>query len=422
MKKYLNKVKNHLLCSYVIFNILFLLVTLFLYSFHIVSYKLISLFYIALLVINILAILTHIFIKKKRKEKLRFKSFDIFLLIFFILTLISSILSINTHDAFFGRDTRFEGFFQISYYFSLFLLSSFLNKKEKKYVTYFILTLGLFSTIHAHIQKFELFNIRSLYNSLKPDVSGYTANPNFLGSEVSICLGLVIGLLFDSNNKKEKIIYYILLTVFTSGLLISDTLSALVALICILIYTLVYAIRKNKKLIYGIIILIISLMTLFESITKTTSLVKDLITAKDQSIEIVKGNIKDNYGTNRMFIWKETIKVVPNNLTYGVGVDNFYYAFGKRPLVRKYRYIDKAHNEYLQILVCEGIYALISYLVFIGILVVKGIKYSNKNNTLFLLLPVLSYLVQAFFNISVIEVAPLFYICLGLLSEREKNI
>ena len=79
----------------------------------------------------------------------------------------------------------------------------------------------------------------------------------------------------------------------------------------------------------------------------------------------------------------------------------------------KYFY-DKVHNEYLQILITEGIFCLISYLVMYGIICIRGMKNSFKNKEIYLLLPVIGYLVQAFFNISVIEVAPIFFIALGL--------
>ena len=127
-----------------------------------------------------------------------------------------------------------------------------------------------------------------------------------------------------------------------------------------------------------------------------------------------------------MCIWKNTLKIVPKNLIHGVGVDNYYYAFDGKPLYSKNGkvFYDKAHNEYLQILITEGIFCLISYLAFYGIITVRGTKYSFKNKEVYFILPIIGYLVQAFFNISVIEVAPIFYIALGLgdtFKDKQKN-
>ena len=57
---------------------------------------------------------------------------------------------------------------------------------------------------------------------------------------------------------------------------------------------------------------------------------------------------------------------------------------------------------------------MISYLLLYGIIVIKELIYIFKEKEVFLILPVLGYLIQAFFNISVIEVAPIFFIILGL--------
>ena len=144
--------------------------------------------------------------------------------------------------------------------------------------------------------------------------------------------------------------------------------------------------------------------------------------------EITKLNFDDNYGTKRMYIWKSTLKVVPKYILHGVGIDNFVYAFDGKILTRKYmkngkvqyRVYDKAHNEYLQILITEGIFALIFYLLFYGFIVFYGIKNSVLTKKVFLILPIIGYLIQAFFNISVIEVAPIFFISLGLSIDRSR--
>ena len=98
-----------------------------------------------------------------------------------------------------------------------------------------------------------------------------------------------------------------------------------------------------------------------------------------EASEISKGNFNDSYGTSRMFIWKNTLEIVPNHLLHGVGIDNFYYAFGDEPLFKKTAkgkiiFYDKAHNEYLQKLVCEGVFSCITYLLLLLIIFVGAFK------------------------------------------------
>ena len=64
-------------------------------------------------------------------------------------------------------------------------------------------------------------------------------------------------------------------------------------------------------------------------------------------------NEKAIIGTKRIYIWKNTLRIVPKNIIHGVGIDNFAKAFNGGPLIRKYSIYDKAHNEYLQILILK---------------------------------------------------------------------
>ena len=158
-----------------------------------------------------------------------------------------------------------------------------------------------------------------------------------------------------------------------------------------------------------------------EDILKDTTIAKELINLGNETIEISKGNFDDNFGTDRMFGWKETIKIIPNYWLTGVGIDNFYYAFNGKPLTINngiFGY-DKVHNEYLQVFITQGVLSFITYILLFANIVFVGIKESYKNDKLYLLLPVGGYMIQAFFNISVIDVAPLFYIGLGLLYDRK---
>ena len=154
-------------------------------------------------------------------------------------------------------------------------------------------------------------------------------------------------------------------------------------------------------------------------ILNLTPIIKFASNAKNEVTQIAKGNLNDEFGSNRMALWKRTIKVVPKYLIHGVGIDNFANVLDGKPIVYSKNIYDKAHNEYLQILVTTGIFSLISYLCLHFLILKEGIKETIKNKEIYYILPVIGYIVQAQFNISVIEVAPLFYIALGLVINRE---
>lgn len=80
---------------------------------------------------------------------------------------------------------------------------------------------------------------------------------------------------------------------------------------------------------------------------------------------------------------------------------------------------DKAHNEYLNIAVTLGIPALIVYMIFLIAIVLPNLKYIFKRKDIFIILSIIgSYLVQAFFNISTIGIAPIFWLCLGIIDNK----
>ena len=84
-------------------------------------------------------------------------------------------------------------------------------------------------------------------------------------------------------------------------------------------------------------------------------------------------------------------------------------------------YFDKAHNGYIQIGVTNGLFPLLIYMFVCLIIFLKGFKLKdNYSNSLFM--GFVSYCILIFANISAIDVAPYFFIILGLLLSEEKNI
>ena len=397
----MKKIKELSLTIYIILNLIYISLGSMLFTIKKIKYIDYSRGYIILLILNILVLLA-VFIIKKHKNKIKLNIIDLALLMIILFSIISVVFSINKNV-------------------SIFMISTYIDKQQKKIISYAIILSGIINLLYGVFQIFELEGIIIKYNWNRPWATGFVNNPNFFGTLMLLCLTYSLGLFIDETRLSLKIINGLLIFIFMLGLLISNAMSCLVGLIIIIICISIYTIIKRKYIKLLILILVLSTSTFLIIKADKTKLVRDFIKTKNQTIEIVKGNIEDNYGTNRIFIWKNTLKIVPDNMLTGVGIDNFYYAFGKQPLYDGKWVFDKAHNEYLQILVTEGIFSLLSYLLFYGIITIKGLKNSFKDKQLYLVLPIIGYLTQAFFNISVIEVAPFFYIALGLLVDRGIN-
>ena len=235
---------------------------------------------------------------------------------------------------------RFEGLFTILYYFSLMFLASFVDKKYKKIIVNFILIAGAIHSLYAIYQKMYLLNIAGFKdaaifkNIFKITwVNGFTINPDFLGSFIIICLIYSISLFIDENKRSKSIIYFIYSTLFFIALLINNTQSCVLAFIICFILFFIYSIKNKrfKKIIF-ITIMIVSVTTILTKLNMSKVL-KHLIKTGKEASQMAQGNMNDGFGNSRLNVWKRTLKVVPNHLLHGVGIDDYYHAFGDKPLV-----------------------------------------------------------------------------------------
>lgn len=82
---------------------------------------------------------------------------------------------------------------------------------------------------------------------------------------------------------------------------------------------------------------------------------------------------------------------------------------------------DTAANNYITILVNTGILGLTSYLVFVILQLINGIKTKNITAKIFLI-AFISYLIQDFFNLWVVVVTPLFWVLIAILYISTKEM
>jgi len=422
-------IKMKVLVLYIIINLLYIFIASFLVTTKAFTYIKMAKGYVPLLVINVIVAII-ICIKKYYKKNIT----HLFLALIIIFGIISTIFAIKPEVALWGIGGRYEGLFTILYYFSLMFLSSFVSKKYRKVIIWTILVGGAIQCIYAICQISDVEGVYRMIHStgkikfkadgfeLEKEVwaTGFATNPNFFGTYMLLCATFALGLYIDEKKIIKSIMYLLFFGLFIVGLLISNTASTVVGLGAASVIALIYCIKNKyiKKILFFAVIVVGTTLAIYK-FGKTT-LIKDMTKVGQQSTEMAKGNIQENYGTNRIYIWKNTLKIVPKYIVHGVGIDNFYYAFDGKALVTKNgrTFFDKVHNEYLQILITEGIFCLIAYLAFYLVIVLRGMKNSFRNNEIYILIPVIGYLVQAFFNISVIEVAPIFFVALGFCDSK----
>lgn len=140
--------------------------------------------------------------------------------------------------------------------------------------------------------------------------------------------------------------------------------------------------------------------------------------------QILHGNFDDRFGHNRMFTWKRTIsllKLQPIHRTiFGNGPDNYSRTLKAHigDEAKNYfggRNLDKAHNEFLDVLINNGIIGLIAYLAFFSFLLYYAFKLAPKGGIAPVFgVAIIAYLAHAFFGYQLPIQSPIMWTMIGL--------
>lgn len=139
---------------------------------------------------------------------------------------------------------------------------------------------------------------------------------------------------------------------------------------------------------------------------------------------------KELLGSSRGYIWSRSIPLLKHTLFIGYGPDTFAIHFPQNDFIGKFyayngdmwQIVDKPHDLYLQVGLNTGIISLLALLsLFIAYFVRSAKLYIRNDYSDFasragvgIFVAVCGYLGAAFFNDSVVSVAPVFWVLLGL--------
>lgn len=238
------------------------------------------------------------------------------------------------------------------------------------------------------------------------------SKPHFLRFlDVLAVVLLSLSLAFDINFSKSGVSFKI------GGISVALTIAAVLVLaLRLLIYN--FLKQTATKYLFAAVLFIELLAVVFSLCYLKLAGVKG--GTLGQISNMLNGKVRDNYGNNRIGLWKYTFMLASKRLFIGFGTGSFRMAFSDftQQLAPSYsnNTYDFAHNEYLQILYNCGIFGLISYIGLVVSPIIMGIKklYTTPQ-ILILSFAILGYLIQAFFTFSIVLVSPLFWVLLGML-------
>ena len=352
-------------------------------------------------------------------SSLRFKwpklsKVEVVALLFLLSIFVSVVFSDYRHIAMWGSYHRREGFIMWAIYVLLFILANrylFVNKKMLNVILITACIMAIYSVLQFYgidpIQKWALGQIK-VANSF-----GTIGNRNFLSTYV--CLFLFISMsIFVFYGEKKYLIYS---TILFSALLCSLTRGGWLAFIIYSFIGLIFIVKRKKCLIRAILVFI-TFSYVFFVINITTD---NSITGRaDKSLIVTnEGNLNGSVSTRmniliitwNAFCDKPLLGEGPDTLQYRLEED---YIYSISDHVNKYHErIDKAHNEFMDLAVNCGIVTIGLYVLLIILICIPIAKNYKDDRYKIIFLAIIGYIVQSFFNISVIMVAPLFWIFLG---------
>lgn len=370
-------------------------------------------------------------------NKIRFKDIvqkdriNISLFIYFILLAASVYAAENKVFAIIGVPGRWEGLVTITLYMFLFITARLYLVPDEGLFKIILVT-AIIVSIYGILQtmNFDPFPRDVLRENWSKRAFSTMGNPNFLGSYIVLIIPTSIYFYIIKKNitglTAYAILFYCLLSTGTRGAWLG-TITSIMAFAAI--HYMYFRYSKGEFTRYIILLVItILLLALYNFNTEGAFIDRFLSIARDANEFLTKGDRADYSGANRGFIWKRVAELIKKRPLAGYGIENLGEAFKKYytqdmiELWNEVRYLDKAHNEYLHIAVTSGIPSLLVYLTFISQIILKGLfRLKNCKTALLILSSVIGYMTAAFFNISVVSVAYVYWIFLGLLAGSNGN-
>ena len=372
---------------------------------------------IYLYIVGLLLTLIVIYLRPKKFTREELVAF-IFLLTIMIATIFSPVRDI----ALWGSPERGEGLIVFFIYIILFFLSHRYLIVNEKLLNITLITTSIMS-LYSIAQYYGMDPIqRWMFGYIsRPEAIGLIGNRNFLSSYICIFLFISMAIYIFRGNK----IYLIFSNIFFVTLLCTLTRGGWLAF---LFYSFVggILILKRKECLKRALLIFITFTLRFIFLNITTN--NKVISRTDKELIISEeGEFKNSAGS-RVNILKMSSKAFLNKPFLGYGPDTLKirlledYPEESLAHIEKYNEIvDKSHNEFLEYAVSNGIFNLLAYLILIGLIIYKLIGEINNDISQIMLLTLIGYLVQSFFNISVIMVAPLYWIFLGFSLQKIKS-
>ena len=353
---------------------------------------------------------------------------QLFAVLYLLFTLLATLLSPFRSYAWLGA-SRGEGFLTIAIYCLTFLFVSQFASVKKWMVWLLGASCLAFSCICVlqlqSINVFSLFPGRYTYWD-----GGVAYNGRYIGTignvdHVASFLSLAIPILWCAivrlqDRKRFWLLIPLALLVYV--LVRIDVSAGMLAVFGGFLFCLPVVLKGPKKLRLALVLLLVFLIVFGLVFVRVHDFGNQTL---HEAHELLNGKADRTFGTGRMYIWTEVMKRAALRMPFGYGPDTMVLT-GIEPFQRYdelsgktlVSLIDSAHNEYLNVLFHQGIFALFSFLCMIAVSLTGWIKKAQESVPAAILgCGVLCYCIQALFGISQPITSPFFWVTLALLAK-----
>jgi O-antigen ligase len=358
----------------------------------------------------------------------------VFLFFYCCSAVISTILSIDRTLSLRGDVWRYEGIFTLLSYAMLVIIFAELveSRLQAKQLLKWLLVSAFLVALYAILQYLGFNPTKHFIPSLNIDnvIRSTIGNGNFLGKFLVLTGPLFAGYCLYKNEKKTYIFCGIAFFVILAGLVLSMARASWLGFACagIVFFCMVgrYGGADQKRYaaffaasIAGVLLVlgIVSASGL-GSFNLTTGLAGKARSAF---------NFEQGQGSaTRLFVWGKTLPLIREKPWFGYGPDTheqvykvFNLEYSKR--FNNWVVIDRAHNNYIDMTIAQGLFGLLSYCGILGSFLFwlwRTLKNEQDNRLRMLFCAIFSsycgYLINDFFSFSVVSVSPTFWALMGL--------
>ena len=363
-----------------------------------------------------------------------------------VASILATIFSVSPSVSIHGDIFREEGLVTLLAYISLTIIfaTAVVSEKQLKDLLTALLVSGSLVSLYALVQYAGYNPTRHflpLLRSVENRPGSTIGNCNFLGKFLVLLLPLFIVYYLMTEKRVEKLLLAAGCLVSVAALIVTFTraswVSFIVSLIMLLIMlrgTLMWKRVKHLCVIAAGLIVVFVLVVGYKPAGENAAAQEktlDRITKRIAlTFDLQKGGI-----AGRLYLWRKAITLIGDRPVIGYGPDTHALVMDRFNLeyARKFNcsgLLDRAHNNYLDIAIAQGLLGLAAYLaIIITFLVwlVRTLKTEPDATRQLLyrgiLAAVCGYLLNDIFTFSVVSVSPTFWSLLGLtLSIKRCNV